>query len=237
MKGAMGLAIAAGLGIVGAVCNWLYLQRLAQEQETVSFIGVKEGVQLNLGDAFDEEDLEAVPLPANRYGNLVNRAPQWSAVEAVIGLPANRAFAGREILLNSDLTGPALKDLSQTLGPDEVALWVPIDSRTVVAEQINPGDTVSFQVGGPAGPTPIGTQAGPQIIGPFTVLALGTRRESPNIDQASRSRSGSGTSTMTIRVKFTSGELEPNAARLQEAIRLSGNQGMGVLLHARKEES
>jgi len=238
MKGAMGLAIAAGLGIVGAVCNWLYLQRLSQEQKMISFIAVKEGVQLNVGDTFEESDLEEVPLPEKRVGALISRAVPWTALDAVVGEHVNRPFSGGEIVLESDRTGPAMKDLSETLAEDEVALWVPIDSRSVVAEQINPNDTVSFQVNGPGGPTPIeAPPAGPQIIGPFTVLALGTRREAPNINQAARTSSVTNTNTMTVRVKFVNGQLEPKAAQLEEAIRLSGNQGVGVLLHARREGS
>jgi hypothetical protein len=155
MKGALGLTIAAGLGIVGAICNWLYLQQLAATQETVSLIGVKRGVQLNIGDPFEESDLEPVPIPRDRSGNLIERAPLWSARSAVVGYGANRVFHGGEILLNADTEAPAVRNLAETLGDDEVARWVPIDTRAVVTEQINPGDMVSFDVGS-AGPTPAG---------------------------------------------------------------------------------
>src|SRR5262245_53436277 len=102
MKGALGLTIAAGLGIVGAVCNWFYLQQLAGNQETVVLIGLKNGVQLNIGDPFEEGDLEPVPIPLEGSGNLIERAPLWSARSAVVGYGANRVFHGGEILLNSD---------------------------------------------------------------------------------------------------------------------------------------
>jgi len=240
MKGALGLTIAAALGIVGAVCNWLYLQRLAREQETVQFIALRPGVQLNIGDTFDDSDLEPVELPKARYGNLVERAPQWSSLSAVVGYPANRVFSGGEIILDTDLEAPASRELADTLQADEVAYWVPITAGAVVADQINPGDLVSFQVAAGSGPTPSGTAPrtgnGPQLIGPFRVLALGGRRERANIEQASRQRGPTAANTITIVVKLVNGEFEPAAADLVKAIQLQGNQGLGVLLHSSRVE-
>lgn len=243
MKGAMGLTIAAGLGIIGAVCNWLYLQQLAKEQETVQLIAVREGVRLNIGDPFKESDLEPVPIPRIRVGNLLTRAPQWIAKDAVVGIPANRVFEGGEVIIHDDLEAPAVRSLASTLQEDEVARPIPIDARSVVSEHINPGDLVSFEVArGARGPTPAesGDEPTPpgagnsatEIIGPFRVLALGTRRESPNVEQAARGRAASNANTITIVVKLVKGQLEPQAARLFEALRLSGNQGVGVLLHS-----
>lgn len=235
MKGALGLTIAAGLGIVGAVCNWLYLQQLAAEQETVLLIAVRPGVQLNVGDIFQESHLEPVPVPRDRAGNLVERAPQWSSLSAVVGYPANRVFHGKEIILDTDLEAPAARNLAETLQDDEVARWVPIDPRTVVTEQINPGDQVSFDVGAP-GPTPAGRAAsaagGTRIIGPFRVLALGARREPAHIEEATRTRGGSTTNTIAIVVKLVNGQYEPKAAELFEALRSAGNQGVAVQLHS-----
>lgn len=239
MKGALGLTIAAGLGIVGAICNWLYLQQLAAEQETVSLIGVRQGVQLNIGDPFEESDLEPVPIPRARAGTLIERAPEWSALSAVHGYRANRVFQGGEILLNDDLKAPAVRDLAETLQDDEVARWVPIDTRAVVTEQINPGDMVSFDVSGGGGPTPAGVDGtggalagGSRIIGPFRVLSLGSRREPSNISQSTRPRSGSSPNTIAIVVKLQGGEYEPNAAALFNALRSLGTQGVGVQLHS-----
>lgn len=250
----MGLTIAAGLGIVGAVCNWLYLQQLAREQETVDLIGVRNGAQINIGDTFKESDLEAVPIPRAGAEALLKRAPAWSAREAVIGLPANHVFYGGEIIVNDDLVGPAVRDLAETLQEDEVARWVPIDSRSVVTEQINPGDLVSFEVPrGAVGPTPVTAPDAPgdttlpanppggwrsaEFIGPFRVLALGPRREPAHVAEAARGRGAANASTITIVVKLIDGKLEPNAARLFEALRLSGSQGVGVMLHSSRRGS
>lgn len=106
MKGGLGLALATALGIVGAVCNWLYLERLARQQETVSFIAVRSNVQLEVGDAFKDSHLMRVDIPRSGVGNLDRIAPLWSAKEAVIGERANRPFAGGEIILESDLVTP-----------------------------------------------------------------------------------------------------------------------------------
>ena len=242
MKGAMGLAIAAGLGIVGAVCNWLYLQRLAEEQEVVHFIAVKPNVQLNIGDKFNEGDLEPVELPRARVGNLIERAPLWSARDTVVGLPANRPFRGKEIILETDLIAPAVRELADSLPPDVIARWVPIDARSVVVDQINPGDTVSFDPGsgGGAVPTPAGTPPGgnssTRLIGPFEVLALGTRREPINVDQASGARRTTSSNSITIKVRMVNGEMEPEAVRLFDAIARAGNQGVSVVLHSSRSE-
>jgi Flp pilus assembly protein CpaB len=239
MKGALGLTIAAGLGIVGAICNWLYLQQLASEQETVSLIGVKPGVQLNIGDPFEEADLEPVPIPRDRAGNLIERAPLWSALSAVQGYSANRVFHGGEILLNDDLEAPAVRNLAETLQDDEVARWVPIDTRAVVTEQINPGDMVSFDVSSSGESKAAGgdgtrdaSPGGSRIIGPFRVLALGSRREPTNISQSTRPRGGSAPNTIAIVVKLKNGEYEPSAAELFDALRSLGTQGVGVQLHS-----
>ncbi len=243
MKGALGLMVAAGLGIVGAICNWFYLDRLARDQEKVSFIAVRQGVNLDIGDNFKESQFEQVDIPRSGVGNLDHVAPLWSARNAVVGLRANRQFVGGEIILESDLIGPAQMDLADTLQQDEVARWVPVDPSSVVAAQINPNDFVSFEVPR-LGPTPAGGSPGPvsaggggstEIIGPFRVLALGNRRERPNVQKAATGRVGSE-NTMAIVVKFAGGEMEERARRLFEALRLAGGNGAHVILHSSREE-
>ncbi|MBL8850818.1 MAG: hypothetical protein JNG89_14145, partial [Planctomycetaceae bacterium] len=192
-----------------------------------------KGVQLNIGDPFEEGDLEPVPIPRDRSGNLIERAPLWSARTAVLGYGANRVFHGGEILLNSDTEAPAVRNLAETLQDDEVARWVPIDTRAVVPEQINPGDLVSFDVGA-AGPTPAGSggAAGSRLIGPFRVLALGNRREPTNVSQSARPRGGSAANTIAIVIKLQGDAYEPRATELFNALRSVGAQGVGVQLHS-----
>jgi hypothetical protein len=182
MRGLTGLLIAAGLGLAGALCNWMYLDSLATNEARLAFIGVKPDVRLNVGDIFKADQFEAVEIPRNRLGNLQDAAPLWSAREAVIGLRANKAYAGGELILRQDLATPAQEDLASLLAEDEVARWVPIDPRAVIPEQINPGDLVSFETPQPAAPAAVSPTTGSQpltmpsaireVIGPFRVLAV-----------------------------------------------------------------
>lgn len=234
------MLLAAGLGLAGALCNWLYLDSLARAETRLAFIGVKPDVRLNIGDVFKADQFEAVDIPRSHVGNLPDVAPLWSAREAVIGLRANKPYAGGELILRQDLTTPAQEDLASVLADDEVARWVPIDSRAVITEQINPGDLVSFEVPKASsavvengGASPVQQPAEMEIIGPFRVLAIGSRRERPNIQQA-RGRSGGPENTITIAVQLKGGALEPRAVKLFDAVRDAGSQGMYVLLHSAK---
>ncbi len=246
MRGLTGLLIAAGLGLAGALCNWMYLDSLASNEARMAFIGVKPDVRLNVGDQFKADHLEPVEIPRSRMGNLQDAAPLWSAREAVIGLRANRPYAGGEIILRQDLATPAQEDLASMLAEDEVARWVPIDPRAVIPEQINPGDLVSFETPQPIAAATSGTSDGSpaspstalagarEVIGPFRVLAIGARRERPNI-QLARGRSSGPENTITIAVRMPDGKLEPRAVRLFDAVRAAGSQGVYVLLHSAKD--
>src|SRR5687767_6119077 len=121
MRGLTGLLIAAGLGLAGALCNWMYLDSLASAESKLAFIGVKPDVRLNVGDLFKADHFEPIEIPRSRLGNLQNSAPLWSAREAVIGLRANKPYAGGEIILRQDLETPAQQDLASMLAEDEVA--------------------------------------------------------------------------------------------------------------------
>jgi Flp pilus assembly protein CpaB len=241
MKGFTGLLIAAILGLAGAVCNWLYLQRASNTLGRVSFISIKPDVQLNVGDPIKDEHLQRIDLPNNAAGNLSSVAPEWSAKAAVVGQRANRIFNGGEIILEMDLAAPAQQQLAKTLQENEVALWVPIDPRSVVAEQINPGDLVSFEVPPmaltginapvPTSTTPRGTADKPEVIGPFRVLAIGARREPINVQQAFRGRAGTET-TLTIVAELKQGQLDSLSARLSEVLGSQNRQGLIVLLHS-----
>jgi Flp pilus assembly protein CpaB len=244
MRGLTGLLIAAGLGLAGALCNWMYLDSLATNEARLAFIGVKPDVRLNVGDIFKADHFEPVEIPRNRLGNLQDAAPLWSAREAVIGLRANKPYAGGELILRQDLATPAQEDLASLLAEDEVARWVPIDPRAVIPEQINPGDLVSFETPQPAAQAAVSPPTASQtltmspavreVIGPFRVLAVGARRERPNIQQA-RGRSGGPENTITIAVRMPEGKMEPRAVKLFDAVRASGSQGVYVLLHSSRD--
>ncbi|MFV0445161.1 MAG: hypothetical protein ACK5Q5_16415 [Planctomycetaceae bacterium] len=239
MKGALGLTLAAGLGLVGAFSNWFYLQRLAKSEEKVWFIAIKDGVELNVGQTIKIDHLQRVGIPKSGVDYLDTIAPQWSAVESVKGIRAKRPMHGGEIILNQDILQNVQQAMAKTLAEDEVVRWVPVDSGTVVPEHINPGDWVSFDVPrvGAGVPTPTGSRGSSasggmsEIIGPFRIVSLGGRRE-PDAVAAGQRRSGGSESRIAILVKFKDGKLDPLAERLFEAIRLSGSQGVQLQLHS-----
>ena len=241
MKGALGLTLAAGLGIVGALSNWFYLQRLAKSEEKVYFIAIRDGVRLNVGDAIKSEHLEAVGIPRSSVDHLDAVAPQWSARESVLNVRATRPLHEGEIIFDFDILQEAQQALAKTLQENEIVRWVPVDSGSVVPSHINPGDLVSFEVPrvGSGGPTPVGGTVGgggsamSEIIGPFRVVSLGGRREPENVAMAQR-RSSSAESVIAIVVTMKDGAMDSKAERLFEAVRLAGNQGVQVLLHSAK---
>jgi hypothetical protein len=75
---------------------------------------------------------------------------------------------------------------------------------------------------------------GREIIGPFRVLAVGARRERPNIQQA-RGRSTGPENTITIAVRMPDGKMESRAVKLFDSVRSAGSQGIYVLLHSSKD--
>ncbi|MEZ6065184.1 MAG: hypothetical protein R3B90_05640 [Planctomycetaceae bacterium] len=245
MKGVMGLLLAAGLGLVGAISNWFYLERLARTEEQVYFIAIKDGKAVKEGDVIKSDDLERFGIPRSAVGNLENVAPKWSAVSSISGLRANRPLNEGDIILNADRVTRNYRSMAESLQTQEVARWVPIDASTVVPEHINPGDWVSFdvpRVGGsvptPTGSNSVTSSAGgytpAEIIGPFRVASLGTRREAVPVS-GSRRGTGGSESRIAIVVKLEKdGQLEGQARRLFDAIRLSGGQGVQVQLHSEK---
>lgn len=250
MKGVMGLVLAAGLGLIGAMSNWFYLQRLARSEERVYFIAVKNGETINTGEVIKRSDLAPVGIPRSAVDYLTTVAPQWSAVAAIENTRATRPYRGGEIILNQDLTQPSYQSLAGSLQENEAVRWVPIDAGTVVPEHINPGDWVSFDIPRPGAfgtPTPADagsltpqparrTFGGSQIIGPFRVASLGARRDPENVPDARRRSTGSE-SRVAIIVQLQNDQLEPKAAQLFEAIRLAGNQGVQVQLHSSKRDT
>src|ERR1700749_2011236 len=103
MKGIQGLLLSVGLGLAGAVCNWLYLERLANKEQRLSFIAIKSDVQVNVGDPLRESQVVKVDIPRSSVGNLEQVAPPWSQLAAVVGFPSSRSFRGGELVLYQDI--------------------------------------------------------------------------------------------------------------------------------------
>lgn len=240
MRGLPGLIIAAGLGIVGAICNWAYLSRQASQMKKVSFVAVKTATQLNLGDRFKESQLVQVDVPSDHLGNLNEVGIEWKNRFAVIGRPATKAYRGGELLLWQDLQSPSQRKFSDLLAENEIVRWVPVDGRSFVSERISPGDRISFITTVTTVPTdsgnseqPVVSASGTDIIGPFEIFSLGPRTGDRDVRMAN-SRSSGQESLIGIRIRLIEGnKLEPPADRLFQVLGANSSP-LQVLLHSDK---
>ncbi len=242
MKGLQGIVIAAALGIVGAVCNWFYIAKQADNYARVGFVAVAPGTQIKLGDRFTREDFVKIDIPQNQLGNLDITAVKWRDLDAVTGLAAIRSYNGSEILLQQDLKTPAKEDLNKMIGKNERVMWLPVDSRTFNPAHVNPGDLVSFKVSRFTGRSPTSASntqpansANDEIIGPFRILALGNRKGRREIQRAAGQPTGSE-NVVAISVEVRNSQLEPKAKRISEILQLTNFQGIQVLLHPASDE-
>ena len=242
MKGIQGLLLSLGLGLAGAVCNWFYLERLAGKEAKVSFIGIKADAQINVGDTLLQSHLIKVDIPKSAVGNLDQVAPPWSDLSLVVGQPSTRSYRGGELVMQQDTRSPGSKDLNDKLGKDEVAIWIPIDTRTFNSMRVNPDDEVSFilpnsALGGPS-PTPVGGQpngsTNSDIVGMFRILELGNRTGRPEVQKAAGSRQANE-NVIAIVAKFAGGRLDAKAERVTEYMRSTKSQGLQVILHPKKK--
>jgi hypothetical protein len=90
-----------------------------------------------------EDLVEPVGIPKINVGNLSDFAVLWESRQTVIGIPVSRNIDGGSLLLLDDTKMPPPE---LNLGPDEGAMWVPVDTRSFVPALVVPGDTVSFLV-------------------------------------------------------------------------------------------
>ena len=144
MKGSLGLAVAVALGVVGALCNWLYLHRQAAGFEKVDFVMISPDAQINLGDRLQESDFSQVAIPRQYADELSRVAIQWEYRSWRLGQRATRSYRGGELLLQQELSTPNQKNTAEMIGENEVTVEVPVDSRTFVSENYQPGDLVYF---------------------------------------------------------------------------------------------
>ena len=258
MKNIQGLIIALALGIAAALLNWAYLNSAAREVEKVDFIGVKPGVTIGRGERLAEGHFVPVPIPKNNIGNLDGYAIRYSNLSTVTAnRNAARTLTGGTLLLEHDLrTPPQELRLKKTLDPkdlekmglpfdanaEELAMFVPVDTRTFVPSLVKPGDLVSFwTVDAPtrAG-DPGATPGGIPMIGPFRVLAVGNRLSSAEVMKAAQIPQ-TQENVMTISIGYVregagkKGRLDGRTTELLGYLRATNYRGMGVTLHPREE--
>jgi hypothetical protein len=248
MNGKIALPIAAALAVAGAALNWIYLNTKAQQLEKVAFLCVAPGATIRPGDRFTEDKLAPLAIPKNNVGeNLAKEAIHYDDRGTVIGMSAVRVHREGEIILRQDLrTPPATLALNKD---KEVAIFIPVDTRTFIPSLVSAGDLVSFIVGGvptPAAPPDsengdenVPTPAMPavpgnaELIGPFKVLSLGNRLGSAEVLKAS-GLPQMQENVMTISASVEGGQLDPRAAKLWKLLQANGFRQVGVVLHARQ---
>lgn len=241
MKGPLGITIAAALGIVGLVCNWLYLQQQAGDYERVSFVGIGQEAKINPGDTFVDASLKKIGVPRDSLGDLKEVAVTWNERNLVIGQRATRSFGlhGTEILTWKDLAEPPTKNLNQLISAEERVMWLPVDSRSFNPQHVNPGDEVSFRIprfGGEGASRNKPLLGGGETIGPFKILALGDRKGRPDVHSAAGLSTGSeNVLAIAVKIDAQSGKLEPRAKKLSDTLQVNSFQGVQILLHAEKK--
>lgn len=239
MRGTIGLVVAVGLGVLGAVMNFIYLSQQALKMEKVSFVAIDSSARLNLGDKFKDSQLTKVDIPENNLGNLNLVAVEWKDRATVVGMKATRAYRGGEILLWQDLKSPPFRSLSEQLGKDELARTVPVDARSFVPELLIPGDLISFVVPKVAtvadakgnSQTPAFDSTSTTVIGPFQVISLGARMGSTDVMKANNQPTGQQ-HLLSIRVRRDKdGRLEPQAELLFQYLASTNNSPLQVVIH------
>lgn len=249
MKNLYGLLFALALGIAGGLLNFSYLQKKSRDLQRVEFVGVKQGVVLQPGDVFREQDLEPVAIPKERVGNLIDYAVLHSQVKTVEGIPVVREFLGGQLVLEKDLKAPPPEP--RALTPDEREVGIPIDTRTFVPSLYRAGDMISFVVPttgnpptpalpldgatepGSAPPAPSGTAAAStEMIGPFEIRTIGNRVASTDLSRASRLPQVQE-NVINIIVKVQAGQLETRAQKLMSLMLNNNNRQFAIVGHPR----
>lgn len=236
MKGLQGMIVAAGLGIVGAICNWFYIAQQARDYEKIQFLAVKPQTQIPLGETFKADHFMPVSIPKAHLGNLDKIAVRWDTRTAVIGDTAKKTYSGDELILQDDLKTPGILQPIERLGPDEVAVSISVDSNSFIADRVNPGDLIGFAV--PKSfrsvPTPIDQNLPKdahetEMIGPFLLLMIGNRTGSSQIYNATKGNT-QHENIITVSVKMKDGKFDEKAERLFELKRGMANIQPQVIL-------
>jgi hypothetical protein len=232
MKGLQGLAIAAAMGVVGAVCNWFYIAQRARDLEKVDFIFIKADSRVNAGDKFKLTQFKKVSIPKKHLGNLERVAVLWRDRQTVVGIIAHRSFTGDELLLRKDLARPPQKKLSELFGINEESLPVTVDVSTFIAANYNPNDYVYFYEppGLRGGSDPANVPDEDLRAGPFRILAVGDRLGSRDVAKAAGLRESRGNILTVTLKKDKDGKPSEQSVKLRSLIKKSGGKGLSVSL-------
>jgi hypothetical protein len=246
MKGAPGLILAIFLGLLGAVLNWVYLENKTKDVASISFLGIKDGVDIQIGTPLRSTHFVEVKIPERHAKNLRESVYLYEDRATLEASSATRTYQGGDLVFRTDYRTPPVE---LKLEQNEEMFWVPVDSRAFVPSLINPGDQIMFVV--PVyGPTEARTasvltpsngsddttttDSGPtEEIGPFEVRSLGDRLGTRDVMKAGR-RAPVQERQVGIVVDTTKAEQVERAKRLRERLVRGDYRNISVILKARK---
>ena len=225
MKGLTGLIIAGILGVLGIALNWYYLETRSNQLEIVSFLGVKDGVVIENGQAFRADDFVEVAVPKKHAVQLMDFVYLWEDLDSMVGVRATQDFAGGELLFRDAYRTPQRELL---LKPNERLIPITVAERSPLLE---PGDKVSFWFPGVPGNE---TQAAKEQIGPFRIGAIGNQIGSRDVNRAYRVPVVQGNLLQVI-VRVEGDHFEQQAEALLERLSQSDGRSVKVIMHPRDD--
>lgn len=231
MKTVSGLIVALILGGAAVVFNWIYLHEKAAKFQIESFLGIRDGETIRLGEPLREKHFAAVPVPKKYAETLKDYVFLYRDKATVVGINATRNYEGGDLVHLEDYRTPAE---TIDLEPDERLIWVAVDRRAFVPALVNPGDQLTFVFPAPgAGDGSGGAAETAETLGPFTIAALGTRLG--DIDVA-RGHGGGRAEERQVGIiaKVEGGKLEGKALRLLE-LTTGRDRIAAVALHPREQ--
>jgi hypothetical protein len=265
MKGVRGLALAAFLGLLAVVLNWVYLQSKTRGAGAISFLAIKSGVAIEPGETLSEQHFAEVRIPEIHARGLKDAVYLYKDASTVAGTRATRRYEAGDLVFRRDYRTPPAE---LKLGPNERLLWVSVDSRAFVPEMVDPGDQITFllprlpafpgsAIGGadlddsadsaaasilnPADDAGPDTQAEPTPVSEGVEMIGPFRVASLGTRLGSRQVQSATRSAASqerqvgVIVRAEGGVLEPNAVKLLERLQRSDYRHVGVALHPRAE--
>lgn len=240
MKGAPGIVVALFLGLLGAVLNWVYLDSKTRDVDSISFLGIREGTSIRVGDPFRQQHFVPVRIPRGHAKHLEDFVYLYKDEATIVGTPATRAYQGGELIHREDYVTPSAK---LVLKKDEILFWISVDPRSIVPELIVPGDRIWFyfpnlnrtvtRAAADVGLEPE-TIAAPAVedIGPFTVKTMGNRMGRVEVMRANR-QSPAQEQKIGIVIDQTDAEEMARFEKLKERVLTGNDRNVGISLHSR----
>ena len=241
MKGAPGIVVAVFLGLLGAVLNWVYLDGKTKDVDSVSFLGVREGASIQVGEPFRHEHFVEVRIHRRHAKHLEDFVYLYKDEATIVGTRATQAYRGGELIHREDYVTPSS---SLALKKDEMLFWISVDPRSIVPELIVPGDRIRFDFpnlnrAAPRAIADVGLEpdvlAPPAFeeIGPFTVKTLGNRLGRVEVMRANR-QSPAQEQKIGIVINQTDPEELARFDKLRERVLTGDYRNVGVTLLSRE---